>query len=207
MYQLNDLTLLGKGGYKLVYQHPTDESKAIKVMNPNRINDNGEWAHLGRFKRGHAQGVYKQFRREVLQYLQLCKNHYKHNIFSFPIETPYGFVETDQGLGLVVEKIISPNGNGITLHELCRTGEFNDTHAKALDEFFDACCDLHIVYGEVNIAGAHRRHASKTVEARCGGARCALPYPRPPHRTRPAARDRRAPSTSLFPWWGMQAAA
>ncbi|ENX03462.1 hypothetical protein F899_00366 [Acinetobacter sp. CIP 101934] len=54
MYQLNDLTLLGKGGYKLVYQHPTDESKAIKVMNPNRINDNGEWAHLGRFKRGHA---------------------------------------------------------------------------------------------------------------------------------------------------------
>lgn len=153
MYQLNDLTLLGKGGYKLVYQHPADESKAIKVMNPNRINDNGEWAHLGRFKRGHAQGVYKQFRREVLQYLQLCKNHYKHNIFSFPIETPYGFVETDQGLGLVVEKIISPNGNGITLHELCRTGEFNDTHAKALNEFFDACCDLHIVYGEVNIAG------------------------------------------------------
>ncbi len=67
MYQLNDLTLLGKGGYKLVYQHPTDESKDSKVMNPNRINENGEWANSGRYKRGNAQGVYKQFGREVLK--------------------------------------------------------------------------------------------------------------------------------------------
>lgn len=153
MYQLNDLTLLGKGGYKLVYQHPTQPDKAIKVMNRNRIDENGDWAHLSRLKRGRAQGVYKQFRRELLQYLQLCKNHYKTNTFTFPIETPFGFVETDQGLGLIVEKIISPNGKGITLYELCRTHQFNDVHAKALDEFFDACCELHIVYGEVNIAG------------------------------------------------------
>jgi hypothetical protein len=153
MYQLNNLTLLGKGGYKLVYQHPTQPDKAIKVMNRNRISENGDWAHLGRLKRSHAQGVYKQFRRELIQYLQLCKNHYKTNTFSFPIETPFGFVETDQGLGLIVEKIISPNGKGITLYELCRTHQFNDTHAQALKEFFDACCELHIVYGEVNIAG------------------------------------------------------
>jgi hypothetical protein len=88
-----------------------------------------------------------------LQYLQLCKNNYQYNQFEFPVETPYGFVQTDKGLGLVVEKIISPNGRGITLHELCREKQFTEKHAQALDLFFDQCCDLHIVYGEVNIAG------------------------------------------------------
>jgi hypothetical protein len=88
-----------------------------------------------------------------LQYLQLCKNSYKENTFQFPVETPYGFVQTSHGLGLVVEKIISPNGEGITLHQLCKSHQFEEKHAKALDEFFNACCDLHIVFGEVNIAG------------------------------------------------------
>ena len=153
MYQVEELNLLGKGGYKLVFQHPTDQGKAIKVMKRERINDKGEWAHLGYFKRGHAQGVYKQFRRAILQYLQLCKNHYKDNTFLFPIECPYELVQTNQGLGLIVEKIVGPNGQGMTLEYLCKTNQFTKKHAKALDEFFDACCDLHIVYGEVNIAG------------------------------------------------------
>ena len=81
IYQLDQLQLLGQGGYKIVYQHPTEHDKAIKIMNPNRFTADGEWAHLKGFKRTHAQGPYKQFRREILQYLQLCKNHYRQNRF------------------------------------------------------------------------------------------------------------------------------
>lgn len=62
-------------------------------------------------------------------------------------------METDHGIGLVVEKIISPSNEGMTLYALCQKHQFNEKHAKALNEFFDACCDLHIVFGEVNIAG------------------------------------------------------
>ena len=58
---------------------------------------------------------------------------------------------TSQGLGLVTEKILSPNAKGITLNEICQQNIFEDKHAKALGNFYNACCDLHIVFGEVNI--------------------------------------------------------
>ena len=153
IYQLDQLQLLGQGGYKIIYQHPTEHDKAIKIMNPNRFTADGEWAHLKGFKRTHAQGPYKQFRREILQYLQLCKNHYRQNRFQFPVETPYGLVQTNKGLGLVVEKIVSPTKQGVTLAKLCQTHQFTEQHAKALDQFFNDCCELHIVYNDVNIEG------------------------------------------------------
>src|SRR3546814_2674767 len=53
-------------------------------------------------------------------------------------------------------------------------------------------------------SGARQRHASMTAGGRCGGERSALPSPRRLHRTPPATRDRRAPSASLCPLWGMQ---
>ena len=153
IYQLDELQCIGQGCSKMVFQHPEDENKIIKVMNPNRVDEDGGWKGHGKLKRRMSQGVYRQFRRELLQYLQLCKNHYKNNIFSFPVEMPYGFVKTSVGLGFVTEKIVCPSGEGMTLFELCKSHQFEEKHAKALDDFFQLCCDLHIIFGEVNIAG------------------------------------------------------
>ena len=153
IYQLDELQCIGQGCSKMVFKHPEDENKIIKVMNPNRVDEDGGWKGHGKLKRRMSQGVYRQFRRELLQYLQLCKNHYKNNIFSFPVEMPYGFVKTSVGLGFVTEKIVCPSGEGMTLFELCKSHQFEDKHAKALDDFFQLCCDLHIIFGEVNIAG------------------------------------------------------
>lgn len=41
----------------------------------------------------------------------------------------------------------------LTLHEISTNHIFNDKHKKALDQFFDKCCELYVVFGEVNIAG------------------------------------------------------
>ena len=127
--------------------------KHHQIMNPERVSKFGGFNNHSKFKQRFAQGIYRHFRRELIQYLQLCKLHYKANSFVFPVETPYGFVETNQGIGLVVEKIVSPNQQGVTLYELCEQHLFEEKHEIALKYFFDACCDLHIVFGEVNIAG------------------------------------------------------
>ena len=153
IYEITDLQKIGQGCSKIVFQHPVDANKVIKIMNPERVGSDGGWEGHGKIKRQLSQGVYKQFRRELLQYLQLCKTQYKHNQFVFPVETPYGFAQTSHGLGLITEKIVSPNDQGMTLFELCKTKQFEEKHTQALDEFFKACCDLHIVFGEVNIAG------------------------------------------------------
>ena len=153
IYQLDELQRIGNGRSKIVYQHPTDVDKVIKVMNPERVDSDGGWKGHGSLKRRMNQGVYKQFRREILQYFQLCKNHYSLNQFTFPVETVYGLVQTNYGLALVTEKIISPDGMGMTLDELCYKNLFEAKHAKALDQFFNNCCDLHIIFGEVNRGG------------------------------------------------------
>lgn len=152
IYQISELQHFGQGCSKIVYQHPEDDNKIIKIMNPKYVGEDGGWQDHT-FKRNRSNGVFKQFQRQILEYLKLCKNNYKDNRFHFPIETTYGFAMTSNGLGLVTEKIISPNGKGMTLYEMCLQNLFHEKHAKALAEFYDTCCDLHIVYGEVNING------------------------------------------------------
>lgn len=104
MIQIEQLTLLGQGTQKLVYQHPEDSDKAIKLMRPENATADGGRASQHPIRSNRHQGIYRQFRRELLQYLQLCKNNYAQKQFIFPIETVYGFISTDKGLGLVTEK-------------------------------------------------------------------------------------------------------
>lgn len=151
--KVDNLFLIGQGASKKVFLHPCEDGKIIKLMRPEVVADDGGFSSHSKLKRKMFQGVYRQFRREVIQYLQLCKNDYKKNNFTFPVEIPYGFIETDQGLGLVVEKITGPSGKGETVSDLCKSGNFTEKHRKALRKFFDDCCAMHIVFGEVNPAG------------------------------------------------------
>lgn len=153
MIKTEDLSLLGEGTQKLVYQHPLEANKVIKIMKPENVTMDGGRAGQHRLRAHRSQGVYRQFRREMLQYLQLCKNNYQHKQFLFPIETVYGFIATDLGLGLVTEKIVALNGQGQSVFDLCQQQAFNQKHRQALDRFFSDCCQLHVVFGEVNVAG------------------------------------------------------
>ena len=153
MLKVDILKKIGNGTIKDVYQHPLHQNKIIKTIQPSIVASDGGFAKHGWFKRNLYQGVYRQFRRELVQYLQLCKNHYGSGHFTFPVETPHGLIATDHGLGLVTEKITAPDGLGWTLEALARDTPLQAKHYQALEQFFDDCVRLHIVFGEVNIAG------------------------------------------------------
>lgn len=153
MIYIENLKKIGQGTVKDVYQHPEHDDQLIKIIKPELVAKDGGFAKHGTWKRKMYQGVYRQFRREFLQYLQLCKNSYASGAFLFPIETPYGLVQTDQGLGIVVEKILAPDGKGWTLEDLAKGPGLKPFHHAALSRFFDECVRLHIVFGEVNYAG------------------------------------------------------
>lgn len=153
MIFVKDLKKIGQGTVKTVYQHHYDQDKVIKIIRPELVGKDGGFKKHGSLKRKMYQGVYRQYRREFIQYLQLCKNSYGSGKFIFPVETPYGLVQTDQGLGFVAEKIVAPDGKGWTVEDLVRGPGLQDKHRQALDRFFQECIDLHIVFGEVNYAG------------------------------------------------------
>lgn len=146
-------TLIGKGSVKLVFQHPDYSDRVIKIINPKNVTPDGCFIGHKAYKRHRQQGIYRQFRREIIQYLQLCKSHYQSGRFTFPIETPYGFEPTAYGLGLVTEKITAPDGQGWTLEHLMQEQKLEPKHYQALDRLFDDCVQLHIVFGEINMAG------------------------------------------------------
>lgn len=152
-FELNDLDKIGQGTIKNVYQHPFFAEKIIKVIKPELVAEDGGFLKHGKIKRNLYQGIYRQFRREILQYLQLCKNHYQENNYIFPVEIPYGLVPTSAGLGLVTEKITAEDGIGWTLEDLAKGPGLQEKHQRALAQFFDDCVRLHIVFGEVNYAG------------------------------------------------------
>lgn len=153
MLQLEQCERLGQGTVKLVYQHPDKPEWVVKIIRPELVAGDGGFAKHGRFKRSFAQGIYRQFRREIIQYLELSKKSYPQTGAVFPMETPYGLIPTNQGLGLVTEKILGPEGQPQTLEHLAKTGALQPSHFEALARFFDTCVDLHLVFGEVNDAG------------------------------------------------------
>ncbi|MEG2999761.1 MAG: YrbL family protein [Comamonas sp.] len=153
MLQLEQCGHLGRGTVKNVYQHPYEPALVIKTIRPELVAQDGGFAKHGRVKRAMAQGVYRQFRRELIQYLQLSKVSYSEQAHIFPMETPYGLIPTSEGLGLVTEKILGPDGTPQTLEDLTKVGSLQDKHFQALERFFDECVALHLVFGEVNDAG------------------------------------------------------
>lgn len=153
MIKIDDLELLGKGGHKHVYQHPSYANRVIKVMIRTRATESGARADQSALRANRQQGIYRQYRRELIQYLQLCKNDYKDCNFMFPVEAVHGFEPTDQGLGLTTEKIISPTGKPLTVDRMVRDGLFDEKARVAFNRFFDDCCDYHVVFGEVNTGG------------------------------------------------------
>ena len=153
MKKIDDLERLGRGGHKYVYQHPDYADRVIKVMIRKRATDDGGRVEQNAIRAHRHQGIYRQFRRELIQYLQLCKNNYKDSNFTFPVETIYGFEPTDQGLGLVTEKIVSPLGTPMTVEHMVKEKLFDEKAKTAFNRFFDDCCDYHVVFGEVNLGG------------------------------------------------------
>lgn len=145
--------IVGKGTVKIVYQHPFETDKVIKVVRPEIVHDDGGFKKHFFIKRKINQGVYRQFKREIIQYLELCKRNHHSLKYAFPMETPYGLINTDLGLGMVVEKITSPTGAGMNLKQLYQSGLMEDKHYQALLNFFDDCKKMHLVFGEVNYEG------------------------------------------------------
>jgi hypothetical protein len=145
---------VASGRMKDVYLTDVLPFGVLKVVKPRLVDENGQFRKHRPIKKLRRQGVYRHFRREIVQYIALCRRHYSENRFSFPIATPYALVPTTGGLGLLTEKVIGPDGGlARPIAGYARTGQIEDKHLAALDQFFIECIGQHVVFGEVNWDG------------------------------------------------------
>jgi hypothetical protein len=151
---ISECQYLAKGTRKTVYASCSLPGMVLKVVSPDAVNANGQFKRQGRHKQLRSTGVYREFAREITQFLALCRRSHGRGNSCFPIAVPVGLVQTECGLALASERIVDCNGElAPTLSAILARGEFNQLHADALVQFFRQCDCHHIVLAEVNLDG------------------------------------------------------
>jgi len=147
MLELRGARTLAMGRTRWVYPHPDHEDRLIKIIRP-QIGEEKEtrWFDGRKFRRRF--GRYVSFSREINELLSAWARNRR---CPPALQKIHGLVETDLGLGLVVEKLVDGNGHlAPTLDNLIAErgldGELRRDIA-ALEAELDSS---HIVLGELH---------------------------------------------------------
>ena len=132
LLKLSHLTPVAEGSQRVIYVHPTDPTKLIKVLKP--LADTKRRAKLATFTERHFPSIRTRWtRKEYGEYLRMMLRIGPTDIP--PITHMYGFVQTDVGLGCISENV-TDGGLGQTLHtakdslSAADLALFNDTIAR-----------------------------------------------------------------------------
>ncbi|WAC20183.1 YrbL family protein [Luteolibacter sp. SL250] len=157
---LKDRAPITKGGLRLVYEHPDDPAVLVKVMRPEavagRYGEKGTW-----WRRNRRHGPYILFVREIREYLAVRA---QGGGYESSVQKIFGLVDTDMGLGLVVEAGRGPDGAlAPTAARLIANGGFDARAAAALEDFNRAILESNVVLADLherNIVYARMRDGS-----------------------------------------------
>ena len=149
---LADCMLVKSGRTRNVHAHENLPGLLIKTLQPGVVDANGHIKAYQWWKKGRPHGAYFSFRREIDEFIVLCRRQYGRNLSILPFARIHGLVMTSAGLGLVVERISGKDGGlAPTMLDLIAAGQFERPHLQALDRFLARCRDLHVVFGDLTI--------------------------------------------------------
>lgn len=136
-----------------VYEHAAFPSLLIKVFRPSRMTSGGDlvsYREKGRLKLRRRLGAHRITAREIAEHLAF-QTRYPAARHEQPFAAVVGLLDTDQGVGLIVEKITDETGHlAPTLKTLLKSGRFSVEHRNALATFFQALERWHVCVGDLN---------------------------------------------------------
>jgi hypothetical protein len=150
MFLLKDAEVIAAGSTRNVYRHPDDPNLLIKVIRPSAIKE--------RFERGapwYKLDVKRRRYRHLIAYLREIREHIavhaatsEHPPF---LQKIVGVVETDMGMGFVVEAVRGRDGSyGPTVAELIERGEMDQAAWGKLAEFFDGLMNSPVIVADLH---------------------------------------------------------
>lgn len=149
---LGDCVLLKSGRTRNVHEHRDLPGVLIKTLQPGAVDETGHIKAYEWWKKGRPHGAYFAFRREIDEFIVLCRRHYGREPERLPFARVYGLVQTSAGLGLVVERIGGTDGRlAPTMLDLMRQEHFAERHVEAVERFLTRCRDLHVVFGDLTV--------------------------------------------------------
>lgn len=143
----------------------------VKVIKRTKLEKPGVW-----YKSWRRGGNYLSWYRELKEYRSL----HRKNLQDLPfIQKYFGKVDTDAGIGMVVEKLCGRDGKlAPTVTEIVRSGGLTDELRGQLVELRDNIIAYNVVFTDVrsnNIVLAHDKHGGRLVVIDGLGDRLWLP--------------------------------
>jgi hypothetical protein len=154
--KLEGLEPVAKGRMRLVFRHPRDRGLLVKVIRPEVIDQ--RWGS-GQpwYKKRRKFRQYISYIRECEEYVAGCAQHEGGLPFAQKIT---GFVETDLGLGLVVEAALDHEGNlAPTLAQIVWENRFDDTIRVELETFSRQLIECDLIVADLKPANVVRAHS------------------------------------------------
>ena len=174
--ELKSDTPLTHGRMRLVFRDPRDSTHLIKVIRPDVID--ARWGSGAPwFKKRRRYRQYISFIRETEEYIAGCSQGGAALPFAQKI---LGFVDTDLGLGLVVEGVMDREGNlAPTLSMLIAARSFGPEQQAALERFITSLIESNLIIADINlnniVYGYDPRHGERFVMIDGLGLSAALP--------------------------------
>lgn len=144
--KLRDCEPVAQGHKRFVFQHPTDPDLLIKVWQPDVVK--ARWGHDRPWYRGSRYRQYVSLQREISEQLALA--------VKFPDGVPvlqslFGIVPTDYGVGVIVEKLKGRDGGlAPSLQRLARTEGPTPRILDKLAQFRNELLQYGIVVGKLH---------------------------------------------------------
>lgn len=148
MIRLQGAEIIAAGNTRDVYRHPDDPALLIKVIRPSaiekRYGSGGPWYKFKRRRYRHLIAVL----REVREQIAVQAVGHVHPRF---LQKIVGFVETDFGMGLVVEAVRTRDGGyGPTVAKLANKSLMDAAKIQALDRFLDEVIASPVIVADLN---------------------------------------------------------
>ena len=153
--KLSHLKPLAQGRMRLVFEHPEDHAMLIKVIRPDVIEK--RWGSgAAWYKRRRRYGRYISYIREIQEYVAA----YSSAGISLPFAQKItGLVETDMGLGLVMEAVRDAGGDlAPPLSTVILDGRFGAEADRNLTKFSEQLLDSKLIVADLNLGNLVYAH-------------------------------------------------
>lgn len=135
--QLSTIQPIASGAAKTVYQHPSLPGKLIKIAKVDFLKKQPS----GRFSRLPR---YWEYVSQIIEHLAIREQLSPHTSY---IENIHGLIDTDLGVGLVVDAITTSNGSlAPTIKEiLLENGDFSQQQQSAFEDLLNWVKETNII--------------------------------------------------------------
>lgn len=151
MITLDPSAMIAEGGERMVFVHPDDPCRLIKVVKPRDGSEFPLWTFGHVTQRYIPSARWRSTVKQYDEYNRLMLGQLFDVNLDVPISHLYGFVKTNLGLGCITERVTDDAGNNApTLLQLVKEKTFTPEHLDSLNTFITQLYDISVVVCDVS---------------------------------------------------------